>query len=61
MVGSLLSTSSASVYTASTRYLVAGGLVNTAILQVIAPKLAELLSAGLVTARTTSTSWRPPA
>ena len=47
MVGSLLSTSSASVYTASTRYLVAGGLVNTAILQVIAPKLAELLSAGL--------------
>jgi O-antigen/teichoic acid export membrane protein len=47
MVGSLLSTSSASVYTASTRYLVAGTLVNTAILQVIAPKLAELLSAGL--------------
>ncbi len=47
LVGSLLSTPDASVYTASTRYLVAGSLVNTAIIQVIAPKLSELLAAGL--------------
>jgi O-antigen/teichoic acid export membrane protein len=48
MVGSLVSTPDASVYTAATRYLVAGGLVNTAIIQVIAPKLSELISAGFV-------------
>jgi O-antigen/teichoic acid export membrane protein len=47
MVGSLMSTPSAAVYTAATRYLVAGSLVNTAIIQVIAPKLAGLLGARL--------------
>jgi O-antigen/teichoic acid export membrane protein len=47
MVGSLMSTPDAAVYTAATRYLVAGSLVNTAIIQVIAPKLAELLGARL--------------
>jgi O-antigen/teichoic acid export membrane protein len=47
MVGSLMSTADAAVYTAATRYLVAGALINTAIIQVIAPKLAGLLSAGL--------------
>ncbi|HUZ84422.1 MAG TPA: polysaccharide biosynthesis C-terminal domain-containing protein [Gaiellales bacterium] len=46
MVGSLMSTSAASVYTASTRYLVAGSVVNMAVIQAIGPKLAELLSAG---------------
>ncbi|MGN6378991.1 MAG: MATE family efflux transporter [Gaiellales bacterium] len=45
MVGNLRSTADASVYTASTRYLVAGSVVNLAIIQVIAPKLSELLSA----------------
>ena len=44
MVGNLLSTAAASVYTASTRYLVVGSVVNLAIIQVIAPKLSELLS-----------------
>jgi O-antigen/teichoic acid export membrane protein len=44
MVGNLRSTADASVYTASTRYLVAGSVVNLAIIQVIGPKLAELLS-----------------
>ena len=47
MVGSLASSSSAAVYTASTRYMVAGSLVNSAIIQVIAPKLSELMTAGL--------------
>ncbi len=47
MVGSLMSTPDAAVYTAATRYLVAGALINTAIIQVIAPKLAGLLSARL--------------
>jgi O-antigen/teichoic acid export membrane protein len=46
MVGTLMSTADASVYTASTRYLVAGSVVNLAIIQVIAPKLSELLSGG---------------
>lgn len=44
MVGNLSSTAAASVYTASTRYLVVGSVVNLAIIQVIGPKLAELLS-----------------
>ena len=46
MVGNLMGAASASVYTASTRYLVAGSVVNMAIIQVIAPKLSELLAAG---------------
>jgi O-antigen/teichoic acid export membrane protein len=46
MVGNLRSTADASVYTASTRYLVAGSVVNLAIIQVIGPKLSELLSGG---------------
>jgi O-antigen/teichoic acid export membrane protein len=46
MVGNLLGAAHASVYTATTRYLVAGSVVNMAIIQVIAPKLSELLSAG---------------
>lgn len=46
MVGSLMSTSAASVYTATTRYLVAGSVVNLAVIQVIGPKLAELFSHG---------------
>lgn len=46
MVGSLMSTSAAAVYTATTRYLVAGSVVNAAVIQSIGPKLAELLSAG---------------
>jgi O-antigen/teichoic acid export membrane protein len=46
LVGSLLDTAHASVYTASTRYLVAGSVVNYAIITAIAPKLSELLSAG---------------
>jgi len=44
MVGSLMSTSAASLYTATTRYLVAGSVVNLAVIQVIGPKLAELFS-----------------
>ena len=44
MVGNLRSTADASVYTASTRYLVVGSVVNLAIIQVIGPKLSELLS-----------------
>ena len=44
MVGSLMDTAHASIYTASTRYLVAGSVVNMAIIQVIGPKLSELLS-----------------
>jgi O-antigen/teichoic acid export membrane protein len=46
LVGSLMDTAHASIYTASTRYLVAGSVVNMAIIQAIGPKLAELLSAG---------------
>ncbi len=46
MVGHLRSTADAAVYTASTRYLVAGSVVNLAIIQVIGPKLSELLSGG---------------
>jgi O-antigen/teichoic acid export membrane protein len=46
MVGSLMDTAHASIYTASTRYLVAGSVVNMAIIQVIGPKLSELLSSG---------------
>jgi O-antigen/teichoic acid export membrane protein len=46
MVGSLLDTAHASIYTASTRYLVAGSVVNMAIIQVIGPKLSELLGSG---------------
>ena len=37
MVGSLMDTAHASMYTASTRYLVAGSVVNMAIIQVIGP------------------------
>jgi O-antigen/teichoic acid export membrane protein len=44
LVGSLLDAAHASVYTASTRYLVAGSVVNYAIITAIAPKLSELLS-----------------
>ena len=44
LVGSLLDTAHASVYTAATRYLVAGSVVNYAIITAIAPKLSELLS-----------------
>src|SRR5919204_149042 len=44
LVGSLLDAAHASVYTASTRYLVAGSVVNMAIITAIAPKLSELLS-----------------
>lgn len=46
MVGSLMDTAHASIYTASTRYLVAGSIVNMAIIQVIGPKLSELLGRG---------------
>src|SRR6185437_11627790 len=46
MVGSLMDTASASIYTASSRYLVAGSVVNLAIIQAIGPKLSELLTAG---------------
>ncbi len=46
MVGSLMDTAHASIYTASTRYLVAGSVVNMAIIQVIGPKLSELLASG---------------
>jgi O-antigen/teichoic acid export membrane protein len=46
LVGSLMDTASASIYTASTRYLVAGSVVNMAIIQAIGPKLSELLTAG---------------
>jgi O-antigen/teichoic acid export membrane protein len=46
MVGSLMDTAHASIYTASTRYLVAGSVVNMAIIQVIGPKLSELLGSG---------------
>jgi O-antigen/teichoic acid export membrane protein len=46
LVGSLIDTAHASVYTAATRYLVAGSVVNYAIITAIAPKLSELLSAG---------------
>ena len=49
MVGSLIDTKHASVYTASTRYLVAGSVVNMAIIQVIAPKLSELMTGGFRT------------
>ncbi len=49
MVGSLIGAGSASIYTASTRYLVAGSVVNMAIIQVIAPKLSELMTGGLQT------------
>jgi O-antigen/teichoic acid export membrane protein len=44
LVGALRSTREAGVYTAATRYLVAGGLVALAIRQVMAPKLSELLA-----------------
>jgi len=44
LVGSLMDTASASIYTASTRYLVAGSVVNMAVIQAIGPKLSELLS-----------------
>ncbi|HYX84479.1 MAG TPA: oligosaccharide flippase family protein [Gaiellales bacterium] len=44
LVGSLLDAAHASVYTASTRYLVAGSIVNYAVIMAIAPKLSELLS-----------------
>jgi O-antigen/teichoic acid export membrane protein len=44
MVGSLLDAAHASVYTASTRYLIAGSAVNYAIITAIAPKLSELLT-----------------
>ncbi len=37
------------MYTASTRYLVAGSVVNMAIIQVIAPKLSELMTGGFRT------------
>jgi O-antigen/teichoic acid export membrane protein len=47
LVGELKGTAEAAVYTASTRYLVAGSVVNLAVIQAIAPKLSELLSAGL--------------
>jgi O-antigen/teichoic acid export membrane protein len=46
LVGSLIDTAHASIYTASTRYLVAGSVVNMAIIQAIGPKLSELLTAG---------------
>ncbi len=46
LVGSLMDTASASIYTASTRYLVAGSVVNMAVIQAIGPKLSELLTAG---------------
>jgi O-antigen/teichoic acid export membrane protein len=46
MVGSLMDTAHASIYTASTRYLIAGSVVNMAIIQVIGPKLSELLASG---------------
>ena len=57
MVGNLSSTAAASVYTASTRYLVVGSVVNLAIIQVIGPKLAELLSRTSSSAPGTSTRW----
>ena len=60
MIGSLMGAGSASVYTASTRYLVAGSVVNMAIIQVIAPKLSELMTGEFADARArTSTRWRP--
>jgi O-antigen/teichoic acid export membrane protein len=46
LVGSLMDTAHASIYTASTRYLVAGSVVNMAVIQAIGPKLSELLTAG---------------
>jgi O-antigen/teichoic acid export membrane protein len=46
LVGSLIDAAHASVYTASTRYLTAGSIVNYAIITAIAPKLSELLSGG---------------
>jgi O-antigen/teichoic acid export membrane protein len=45
LVGSLMDTAHASIYTASTRYLVAGSVVNMAVIQAIGPKLSELLTA----------------
>ncbi len=44
MVGSMISAAAASVYTASTRYLVVGSVVNQSIILVVAPKLSELLA-----------------
>jgi O-antigen/teichoic acid export membrane protein len=44
LIGALRSTREAGVYTAATRYLVAGGLVAVAIRQVMAPKISELLT-----------------
>jgi O-antigen/teichoic acid export membrane protein len=44
LVGSLMDTAHASIYTASTRYLIVGSVVNMAVIQAIGPKLSELLS-----------------
>ena len=61
MVGSLMRyQADASVYTASTRYLVAGSVVNMAIIQVIAPKLSRAHDRRACgRAPGTSTRWRP--
>ena len=45
IVGALSSPADASVYTATTRYLVAGTALSLAIIQAIGPKLSELLTA----------------
>ncbi|HYY77800.1 MAG TPA: lipopolysaccharide biosynthesis protein [Actinomycetes bacterium] len=44
LIGALRSTREAGVYTAATRYLVAGAFVALAIRQVMAPKISELLA-----------------
>lgn len=44
MIGALASTREAGIYTAATRYVLIGMLAAVAILQVLAPKLSELLA-----------------
>ena len=46
MIGALRSPHEAGVYTAATRFLVIGSFASLAIIQVIGPKLSQLLSAG---------------
>jgi O-antigen/teichoic acid export membrane protein len=46
LLGALRSPSEAGIYAAATRYLVVGQFIGVAILQVVGPKLSELLTAG---------------
>ena len=46
LIGALRSTHEAGIYAAATRYLVIGSFASLAIIQVIGPKLSQLLSAG---------------